>query len=178
MIDRRGMARAHSTWRPRPRAPQPPANAWPIPRRRRFAVRVPLAAGAALAALVVLVGLAAAAGFFAASAGKHQAVLPRTPRAWLDTYEAAAVESPARVCSELLSAQLAAVFGHNAHGSCVRYFSDVYTRSVKVLRVLRDGPTAVLDMRQAAGHVEWNVVLDRRSGGWQAVDMFYGQLKR
>lgn len=140
---------------------------------------VPVAAGAvAVAALVLVVALAAATGFFTASAGEHRPALPQTPRGWLDAYEAAAVENPARVCSELLSAQLAGAFGHNTHGSCVRYFSDVYTRSVKVLRVWRDGPTAVLNMHQTFGNIEWNVVLDHRSGGWQAVDMFYGHLKR
>jgi hypothetical protein len=30
-------------------------------------------------------------------------------------------------------------------------------------------------MRQVFGRIEWNVVLDRRPSGWQAVTMFYGK---
>ncbi len=101
--------------------------------------------------------------------------LPATSRAWLDAYESSAVDNPARVCSELFSPQLARAYGHNAQSGCTHYFTNVYTRSIKVLRVWRDGPTAVLDMRQAVGRIEWNVVLNRRSGGWQAVTMFYGK---
>jgi hypothetical protein len=127
----------------------------------------------------VLVAALAGLGFlFTSGRGSSAPVLPATPRAWLDAYDAAAVDSPARVCSQLFSAELAGVYARAAHGSCERYFSNVYSRSLKILGVSRAGATAILDLRETAGHVEWAVVLDRGSSGWRAVALFGGHLLR
>lgn len=173
MIDRRGMVRAHSYWRPRPREAQRLAYASPTPDRRHL--RLPSARTRAIVGVFVLVLALAVVAVSFSRGGVAGPALPATPRAWLDAYEANAVDNPSRVCSELFSPQLARAYGHSAQSGCARYFANVYTRSIKVLRVWRDGATAVLDMRQVFGRIEWNVVLDRRSTGWQAVTMFYGK---
>jgi hypothetical protein len=104
--------------------------------------------------------------------------LPATPRAWLDAYEAAAIDNPGRVCSQLFAPQLAQAYGHVVHGSCEGYFGQITSFSVAVRRVLQDGGTAVLELRQTVRPRDWAVVLDRRPGGWQAVDLLAGNLAR
>lgn len=76
-------------------SPARPPNS--VPRRHALAL---LIAGAAVA-----VGGVAAAGELASAPARLQ--LPATPRAWLDAYEAAAIDNPSRVCSELFAPQLA-----------------------------------------------------------------------
>lgn len=97
--------------------------------------------------------------------------LPATPRAWLDAYEAAAIDQPSRVCSRLFTPALAAVYAHAAHTSCARYFKRVTSSSVTIRRILREGGTAVLELRQTLSHAAWTVVLNHQSTGWQAVDL-------
>jgi len=97
--------------------------------------------------------------------------LPASPRAWLSAYEAAALDNPPQVCSQLLSPQLAAAYAHAAHESCRARFGRVTSSSVTVRRVLEQGSTAVLELRQTVEHREWWVVLDHHDGGWQAVDV-------
>ena len=104
--------------------------------------------------------------------------LPATPRAWLDAYEAAAVDNPARVCSELFAPRLAQAYGQAVHGSCPRYFKQITSFSVVVRRVLQDGGTAVLELRQTVRPRDWAVVLNRQPGGWRAVDLLGGKLVR
>jgi hypothetical protein len=104
--------------------------------------------------------------------------LPATPRAWLDAYEAAAIDNPGRVCSELFAPQLAQAYGNTVHGSCDSYFGHITSFSVAVRRVLQDGGTAVLELRQTVRPRDWAVVLDRRRNGWQAVDLLTGNLAR
>jgi len=104
--------------------------------------------------------------------------LPRTPRAWLDSYEAAAIDNPPRVCSQLFAPQLAQTYANAVHGSCRSYFAAITSFSVVVRRVLRDGGTAVLELRQTVRPKDWAVVLDRRRGGWQAVDLLTGNPAR
>ena len=58
--------------------------------------------------------------------------LPATPRAWLDAYEAAAIDNPPLVCSRLFSPALAATYGRVAHGSCTTYFKRISSSSVTV----------------------------------------------
>jgi len=133
-----------------------------------------------------LVWLAAAVGVYLATgaaleelaAGPAQAQLPVTPRAWLDAYEAAAIDNPARVCSELFAPELAEAYGKAVHGSCRGYFRRITSFSVVVRRVLQDGGTAVLELRQTVRPRNWAVVLDRRGTGWQAVDLLTGNLAR
>jgi hypothetical protein len=107
-----------------------------------------------------------------------QAGLPATPRAWLDAYEAAAVDDPGRVCSGLFAPALAAAYARAVHGRCADYFRRITSFSVVVRRVLADGDTAVLELRQTVRPRDWAVVLDRRRGGWQAVDLLTSALAR
>ena len=107
-----------------------------------------------------------------------QAGLPATPRAWLDAYEAAAVDNPGRVCSELFAPALAQGYARAVHGSCADYFRRITSFSVVVRRVLAAGDTAVLELRQTVRPRDWAVVLDRRRAGWQAVDLLTGTLAR
>jgi hypothetical protein len=104
--------------------------------------------------------------------------LPATPRAWLDSYEAAAIDNPRRVCSELFAPQLAEAYGNAVHGSCSSYFRRITSFSVVVQRVLQDGGTAVLELRQTVRPRDWAVVLNRQRAGWQAVDLLAGDLAR
>ena len=134
-----------------------------------------------------IVGLAVAmiAGYLAVnwsvselSPGLALPRLPATPRAWLDAYEAAAVDNPGRVCSELFAPALAAAYARAVHGSCADYFRRMTSFSVVVRRVLSAGDTAVLELRQTVRPRDWAVVLDRRRNGWQAVDLLTGNLAR
>ena len=104
--------------------------------------------------------------------------LPATPRAWLDAYEAAAVDNPSRVCSELFAPQLAQAYGKALHGSCTTYFKQITSYSVVLRRVIQDGGTAVLELRQTVRPRDWAVVLTRQPEGWRAVDLLAGKLVR
>jgi len=97
--------------------------------------------------------------------------LPSTPMAWLDQYEAAAVDNPARVCTVLFSSQLARSYARLARGNCSRLFGRVTSSTVRVRRVMREGPTVSVELYQPIDRTRWAVVLTRRAGGWQAVDL-------
>jgi hypothetical protein len=133
-----------------------------------------------------LVAAAAIAGAYVATSwglaefagAPAQPRLPVTPGAWLDAYEAAAIDNPARVCSELFAPQLAEAYAKAVHGSCISYFRQITSFSVVVRRVLQDGDTAVLELRQTVRPRDWAVVLNRRGTGWQAVDLLTGNLAR
>jgi hypothetical protein len=129
-----------------------------------------------------LIGVSVAVGCLTAllwlSPSQARSQLPATPRAWLDAYEAAAIDNPSRVCSELFAAQLAQAYGKALHGSCTNYFKQSTSFSVVVRRVLQDGGTAVLELRQTVRPRDWAVVLDRQPGGWRAVDLLAGKLVR
>jgi hypothetical protein len=134
---------------------------------------------------LLMVAAAIAAAYLAGSwsvaelsSAPAQPRLPATPRAWLDAYEAAALDNPARVCQELFAPQLAQAYGDALHGSCSSYFRQITSFSVAVRRVLQDGDTAVLELRQTVRPRDWAVVLDRRRSGWQAVDLLTGNLAR
>jgi len=129
----------------------------------------------AVGVLIAVAGVAAVGGL---SLGRAEQQLPPTPRAWLDAYEAAAIDNPSRVCSELFSPALAQAYGKAVHGSCTSYFERITSFSVVVRRVLQDGSTAVLELRQTVRPQDWAVVLNRRPGGWQAVDLLPGDLVR
>jgi hypothetical protein len=112
------------------------------------------------------------------SPGPVASQLPATPRAWLDTYEAAAIDNPSRVCTELFAPQLAQGYGKALHGSCTNYFKQITSSSIAVDRVLQYGGTAVLELRQTVRPRDWAVVLNREPDGWRAVDLLAGQLVR
>ena len=131
-----------------------------------------LGAGVRWLALLAVVSVA----YVAISWMVHQltpqpARLPPTPRAWLDASEAGALDNPSRVCSELLAPPLASAYAHGAPGGCRGYFGRVTSSSVTVRRILEQGSTAVLELRQTLDHRDWAVVLARHNGGWQAVDL-------
>jgi hypothetical protein len=129
-----------------------------------------------------LIGVSVAVGALTAllwlSPSPARSQLPATPRAWLDAYEAAAIDNPSRVCTELFAPQLAQAYGKALHGRCTNYFKRITSFSVVVHRVLQDGGTAVLELRQAVRPRDWAVVLNREPGGWRAVDLLVGQLVR
>jgi hypothetical protein len=127
---------------------------------------------------IVVAYLAASWSVAEFSPGPAAPQLAATPRAWLDAYEAAAIDNPGRVCSELFAPQLAEAYGNAVHGSCSSYFARITSFSVVVRRVLQDGGTAVLELRQTVRPRDWAVVLDRRRTGWQAVDLLTGKLAR
>jgi hypothetical protein len=133
-----------------------------------------------LAVTVLAAGLAAGWSLTQLSPGPASvaARLPATPRAWLDAYEAAAIDNPPRVCTVLFAPALAQAYATAVHSSCRGYFTQITSFSVLVRRVLTDGGTAVLELRQAVRPKDWAVVLDRRPGGWQAVDLLAGKLSR
>ena len=152
-----------------------------ITRRRRRGPRSGLRRAVRwLAVMLAAVGayLVIGAGLAELVAGPAHSRLPATPRAWLDSYEAAAVDNPGRVCAELFAPRLAQAYGNAAHGSCSSYFRRITSYSVIVRRVLQDGGTAVLELRQTVRPRDWAVVLNRRRAGWQAVDLLSGDLAR
>lgn len=132
----------------------------------------------ALAVAVLAVSVATAWSVTQLASGPAQPRLPATPGAWLDAYEAAAIDNPPRVCTELFAPQLAQTYGAAVHGSCSSYFARITSFSVVIRRVLLDGGTAVLELRQTVHPEAWAVVLSRRDGGWQAVDLLTGNLAR
>jgi len=118
------------------------------------------------------------AAVWALSSSPAPPELPATPQSWLDAYEAAAIDNPSRVCSELFASELAQAYGKAQHGSCTSYFKQITSFSVVIRRVLQDGGTAVLELRQTVRPRDWAVVLNRQPGGWRAVDLLAGNLVR
>ena len=143
--------------------------------RRRTRHRLVLRA---LGILAVAIVAASAAVTGVLSPAPAQRRLPATPRAWLDAYEAAAIDNPSRVCSELFAPPLARAYGTAVQGSCTSYFARITSFSVIVRRVLQDGDTAVLELRQTVRPRDWAVVLSRQPTGWRAVDLLPGDLVR
>jgi len=162
-------------WRPsQARDPVVPASQPQHRSRRASSCRRQVAfvcAGAAIA-----VGGVTAAGGFASGPAREQ--VPASPRAWLDAYEAAAIDNPSRVCSQLFAPALAQAYATAMHGSCTRYFEQITSFSVTVRRVLEDRGTAVLELHQTVRPRDWAVVLSRGPAGWQAVDLLPGALVR
>jgi hypothetical protein len=101
--------------------------------------------------------------------------LPATPRQWVDAYEAAVVDNPQRVCTELFSPQLARAYRTVEHTSCTSYFTRVRSTSIQMRRILHDGETAVVELHQTIERTDWNIVLDRHDAGWRAVDLVPGR---
>jgi len=148
------------------------------PQHAAAAVRVRRRPGALMAAtaMIAMVGVATAALLSYRPAPAPR--LPVTPRAWLDAYEAAAVDNPSRVCSELFAPELAQAYGKALRSSCTSDFERITSFSVAVRRVLQDGATAVLELHQTVRPRDWAVVLSRGPQGWRAVDLLPGSLVR
>ena len=132
----------------------------------------------ALLALVAIGLITAAWSLSHRAPARRELRLPATPRAWLDAYEAAAIDNPPLVCSRLFSPALASAYAAAAHGSCTGYFERMTSSSVAVRRILQEGETAVLELRQTVDRTDWAVVLSHQSAGWQAIDLLDGRLLR
>lgn len=141
-------------------------------RRRARARTTALTLAVAIAFTVISIGQGSPA------AGSRKAALPTTPRQWVDAYLAAAIDDPSRVCSQLFSPALAAIYAAAAHGSCTRYFARESSTSTEVRRILKDGNTAVAELHQTIEKNSWDVVLNRRGSGWRAVDLVAGRALR
>jgi hypothetical protein len=132
----------------------------------------------ALLALVAIGLITAASSLSHQAPARRELRLPATPLAWLDAYEAAAIDNPPLVCSRLFSPALASAYAAAARGSCTSYFKRMTSFSVTVRRILQHGETAVLELRQTVDPADWAVVLSHQSAGWQAIDLLDGRLLR
>jgi hypothetical protein len=168
-------------WRPakaREIADDPARKTAPVAERQSSAEAPRSRVLRSLVAIGVSLTVACLAAIWWLSPGAVGSQLPPTPRAWLDAYEAAAIDNPSRVCTELFAPKLAQAYGKALHGSCTNYFKEITSFSVVVRRVLQDGDTAVLELRQTVRPRDWAVVLNREPHGWRAVDLLAGQLAR
>jgi hypothetical protein len=133
-----------------------------------------------LTRFTLCVAVAAAAGIATSrladvhSSSSHPP-LPATPRAWLDAYEAAAIDNPDLVCSKLFAPALARAYAKAIHSSCRSYFRHITSFSVVVRRILNGQETAVLELQQTVRPRSWAVVLSRQQHGWQAIDLLPGE---
>jgi len=100
----------------------------------------------------------------------------RRGRGWTPLRQRRSTTLP--VCSELFAPQLAQAYGKALHSSCTSYFQRITSFSVVVRRVFMDGTTAVLELHQTVRPRDWAVVMSRRAGGWQAVDLLAGNVVR
>lgn len=167
MMNRRGMVRAHSHWRPQRRAwgtPGPGPGNSRIQLHRRGIGFVVLAAAAVLG-----VALAVSRGSPARGRG-----LPATPMAWLDAFSAGVARDSGDVCARLLSSEFRAAMERDAHESCAAYYRSAQVLSVRVLRILQLGETAAVEIRYFPRGGYSTFVLDRVGRGWQAVAIVPG----
>ena len=101
-------------------------------------------------------------------------VLPATPMAWLDAFSAGVARDSGDVCSRLLSSEFRAAMQRDAHESCAAYYRSAQVLSIRVLRILRLGETAAIEIRYFPRGGCSTFVLDRVEGGWQAVAIVPG----
>jgi len=167
MMNRRGIVRAHSHWRPERRSAAASAPVAPVSGRRtrgRVLVMLVVAtiAGLALAAVVIRGSTTSWIG------------LPTTPTAWLDAFSAGVARDSGDVCSRLLSPAFRSAMERDAHESCTAYYASAQVLSIRVLRILRLGATAAIEIRYFPRGGYSTFVLDRQRTGWQAVAIVPG----
>jgi hypothetical protein len=167
MMNRRGMVRAHSHWRPHRRAATTSADDKPS--------RWHLSLGRVLLTALVT----ALAGFAIATValrdrGSGGPALPATPMGWLDAFSAGVARDSGDVCSRLLSPAFRSAMERDAHESCTAYYARAQVLSIRLLRVLRTGVTAALEVRYWPHGGYSTFVLDRQADGWQAVAIVPG----
>jgi hypothetical protein len=134
-------------------------------------------AGLAVVVMFAMLG-AAAVGYRARPipAAPDPSPYPPTPRAWFDSYMAAAVDNPVRVCSVLFTPELAATYGRTPQRSCGAYFRRASDSAVEIVGIRAYEHTAVVSLRERlAPRDDWAVVLDRVDRGWRAVDLLSGR---
>ena len=167
MMNRRGVVRAHSHWKPQRRSAVAPAPVAPVSwRRARGRVLVMLLAAA-------IAGLALAAVVIRRSATGSVA-LPATPAAWLDAFSAGVARDSGDVCGRLLSPEFRAAMERDAHESCAAYYGRAQVLSIRVLRILHEGATAAIEVRYFPRGGYSTFVLNRQTTGWQAVAIVPG----
>jgi hypothetical protein len=78
------------------------------------------------------------------------------------------------VCSRLLSPAFRSAMERDAHESCTTHYARAQVLSIRLLRVLRTGATAALEVRYWPRCGYSTFVLDRQADGWQAVAIVPG----
>ena len=168
MMNRRGLVRAHSHWRPRPAVPQQPVRGGEHAASGAMS-RVARRTVVVIAVVVLCVGI-----FWLKVAGRATSGPPATATGWLDSFTAAVARDPGRLCSELVTAGFRAALRHDLHESCVGYYSRVRGEPIRILRILRSGNTAALEIRYWPRGPYSTFVLYRDGGGWRAVAIVPG----
>ena len=120
------------------------------------------------------VAVLAAALVFWRGTARSGPVLPSTPMAWLDAFSAGVARDSGAVCSRLLSTEFRASMQRDAHESCSAYYRGAQVLSVRVLRILRLGETAAIEIRYFPRGGYSTFVLDHLASGWQAVAIVPG----
>jgi hypothetical protein len=168
MMNRRGMLRAHTHWRPgkaptnsdRTGRDETPGHRW-----RR-------------AGVTFVVCFAAAAGAFAITNAlapdPSPNVGPATPTAWLDSFTAGVAREPAATCARLVTPSFREALAHDLHESCARYYARVQVGPIRILRVLQTRTTAAVEIRYWPRGGYWTFVLNRADSGWVAVAIVPG----
>ncbi len=124
----------------------------------------------------MIVALVAGAGAFVLMRGARSdgPPLPATPIAWLDAFSGGVSRDSGDVCSRLLSPAFRSVFEREIHRSCSSYYAHAQVLSIRVLRILRLGATAAIEIRYFPRGGYSTFVLNRRTTGWQAVAIVPG----
>jgi hypothetical protein len=122
---------------------------------------------------VVLAAGAAAFALLRRSSPEGRA-LPATPIAWLDAFSAGVARDSGDVCSRLLSPSFRSALEREIHRSCASYYAHAQVLSLRVLRILRGGDTAAVEVRYWPRGGYATFVLDRQPGGWEAVAIVPG----
>jgi hypothetical protein len=100
--------------------------------------------------------------------------LPATPTAWLDAFSAGVARDSGDVCARLLSPEFRAAMERDAPWSCAAYYGRAQVLSIRVLRILREGATAAIEIRYFPRGGYSTFVLNRQATGWQAVAIVPG----
>ncbi len=168
MMNRRGMLRAHTHWRPG-KAPTTSDQLGPGERtghrwrRARLTIVVCfLAAGGALAVTGAL------------TSARNPNPGPATPTAWLDSFTAGVTREPQSACAHLVTPGFRQALAHDLHESCARYYEHVRVGPIRILRILQSRTTAAVEIRYWPRGNYWTFVLGREDSGWVAVAIVPG----
>ena len=172
MMNRRGMLRAHTHWRPRkPKAThtgptgslgQPES---PVHKSRRRGLALIACAGVAAGTFAITRAVAP---------GSNPHTGPATPTAWIDSFTAAVAREPEAACARLVTAGFRQALTHDLHESCASYYMHVQIGPIRILRILQSRGTAAVEIRYCPHGSYWTFVLDHRDDGWVAVAIMPG----